>query len=759
TSPRALVIRDGKQIRIAGREVVRGDLLVLSEGDRVSADAALRTCVNLSTDESLVSGESVPVRKAVWDGARAICRPGGDDLPFVFAGTLVTHGRGIAEVMSIGANTEIGRIGKALQTVAPERSLLHKETSRLVRRLAVVAITLCIVVVSVYGLTRGDWLGGLLSGLTLAMAILPNEFPAVLSIFLALGAWRISRQGALARRVPVLETLGSATVLCVDKTGTLTQNQMSVHSLFTHGEVFVVGAEVPGPLPESVHEILEYAILASQRDPFDPMDKAFTTLGNRRLAGTEHLHPDWTLVRQYPLSIELLALSHVWVSPDGTDHVIAAKGAYEAIVELCHLSPEQASEVRVRAEAMAGDGLRVLGVAKALFRSTALPEQQHDFAFELVGLVGLADPIRPAVPGAIAECYSAGVRVVMMTGDHPYTASSIARQIGLSAADQVLSGADLDQLGDDELSRRVRVVNIFARVAPEQKLRLVRALQSLGEVVAMTGDGVNDAPALKAADIGIAMGGRGTDVAREASGLVLLDDDFATIARAIRLGRRIFDNLKSAMAYILAIHVPIAGMTIVPVLFDLPLVLMPVHVAFLHLIIEPACSVVFEVEPEDPGVMKRPPRDPDAPLYGRSLIGLGVLQGAVVLAILLAVFLAALHRGRGADEARSLAFATLVVANLALIFVNRSWRRSFVQSLRAANKALWWVIGGGLVLLFVVLEVPVLRHLFRFATLHADDIALTIGAGILSVGWFEIIKSVTLRRRRARLVPSAGARS
>ncbi|HET9992233.1 MAG TPA: cation-translocating P-type ATPase [Kofleriaceae bacterium] len=359
--------------------------------------------------------------------------------------------------------------------------------------------------------------------------------------------------------------------------------------------------------------------------------------------------------------------------------------------------------------------------------------------------------MRPAVPGAIAECYSAGVRVVMITGDQPHTASSIGRQIGLRAADEVLTGADLEGLSDDELSRRVRSVNIFARVAPEQKLRLVRALQALGEVVAMTGDGVNDAPALKAADIGIAMGGRGTDVAREASGLVLLDDDFATIARAIRLGRRIFDNLKSAMAYILAIHVPIAGMTIVPVLFGLPLVLMPVHIAFLHLIIEPACSVVFEVEPEDPDVMKRPPRDPRAPLYGKRLVGLALLQGTVVLAILLAIFLVALQRGKGEAEARSLAFATLVVANLALIFVNRSWYRSFSQSLRAPNQALWWVIGGGLVFLFVVLEVPVLRDLFRFATLHADDIAVTIGAGLLSVGWFEIVKSIGRRRHLAHV--------
>ena len=514
SSPRALVIREGQRARIAGRDVVRGDLMVLVEGDRIPADAALRSGENLSTDESLLSGESVPVRKTLWDGTQTISRPGGDDLPFVYAGTLVTHGTAIAEVLAIGAHTEIGRIGKALQTVGPEQSLLQKETSQLVRRLAVVAIVLCLVVIGVYGLTRADWLGGVLAGLTLAMAILPNEFPAVLAIFLALGAWRISRQGALARRVPVLETLGSATVLCVDKTGTLTQNQMSVQSLSTAAGLALVPVDATQPLPEEVHELVEYAILASQRDPFDPMDKAFTSLGAHRLADTEHLHPEWTMVRQYPLSPELRALSHVWASPDGTEHVIAAKGAYEAIIDLCHLAPAEAAEVQTRAEAMASAGLRVLGVAKAVVPHGELPEQQHDFAFALVGLVGLADPIRPTVPAAIAECYGAGVRVVMITGDQAETASSIGQQIGLRSATDVITGRQLDDLGEAELASRLRSVNIFARVAPEQKLRIVRALQALGEVVAMTGDGVNDAPALKAADIGIAMGARGTDVAR-----------------------------------------------------------------------------------------------------------------------------------------------------------------------------------------------------------------------------------------------------
>jgi Ca2+-transporting ATPase len=551
--------------------------------------------------------------------------------------------------------------------------------------------------------------------------------------------------------MPILETLGSATVLCVDKTGTLTQNRMSVRKLFTKEQSLEVTPEQGGPLPELFHELVEYSVLASQRDPFDPMEKAFKALGERRLEGTEHLHPSWSLVKQYPLSDKLLALSHVWASPDGAEHVIAAKGAYEAIADLCHLPPAEEPALRAHAEAMAGEGLRVLGVAKCTLPIGALPEEQHDFPFEMVGLVGLADPVRPAVPGAIAECYAAGIRVVMITGDHPRTALSIAKEIGLRDPENALTGADLDALSDADLPARLRSVNVFARVVPEQKLRLVQALQTLGEVVAMTGDGVNDAPALKAADIGIAMGGRGTDVARESSGLVILDDDFSTIVHAIRLGRRVFDNLKNAMAFVLAIHVPIAGMTVVPVLVDLPLVLMPVHVAFLHLLIEPACSVVFEAEPEDAGVMKRPPRDPKAPLFGGRLVGLSLLQGASVLVILLAVLMVTLGRGKGELEARSVTFVTLVVASLALIFVNRSWRLSIVETLRIPNKALWWVVGAGVLFLGLILYVPFLRDLFRFAPLHADDIGLSVGAGILGIAWFEVLKAV--QRRRAARAP------
>ncbi len=587
SSPRALVIRGGERKRIAGREVVPDDLVVLAEGDRVPADAVVLSCNNLSTDESLLTGESVPVRKVAWDGVREMTRPGGEDLPFVFSGTLIVQGQGIAQVRSTGIHTEMGNIGKALQTVQVEGTRLQQEVGRLVRWVATLGLALCVIVVVLYGLTRGDWLQGFLAGITLAMAMLPEEFPVVLTIFLALGAWRLSKMKVLARRVPVIETLGSATVLCVDKTGTLTVNRMSIRKLAVDGTVHDVEQQAAQPLPEAFHQIVEFGILASQRDPFDPMEKAFHDLGNARLAETEHLHADWTLERGYALSPSVLAMSHVWKSPTGQDYVLAAKGASEAIADLCHLSAERTKTITEQVAAMAQDGLRVLGVAKGVFAQQQLPGEQHDFTFEFLGLVGLADPVRPTVPAAVEECYTAGIRVVMITGDHPTTAKSIARQAGIRPVDEIITGPELEKLDKAELQRRVRTINVFARMVPEQKLRLVNALKANGEVVAMTGDGVNDAPALKAAHIGIAMGGRGTDVAREAASLVLLDDDFASIVQSVRMGRRIFDHLQKAMTYIVAVHVPIAGMSLIPVLLGGPIALMPVHILFLELVIDP----------------------------------------------------------------------------------------------------------------------------------------------------------------------------
>lgn len=737
SSPRALVIRSGERKRIAGREVVQDDLLVLAEGDRVPADSVVISCNNLSTDESLLTGESVPVRKVAWDGIREMNRPGGDDLPFVYSGTLVVQGQGIARVRSTGLRSEMGKIGKALQTVQVESTRLQQEVGRLVRRIAIMGLALCVIVVVLYGLTRGNWLQGFLAGITLAMAMLPEEFPVVLTIFLALGAWRLSRMNVLARRVPVIETLGSATVLCVDKTGTLTVNRMLIRKLAVEELIYDVEQPATQVLPEELHEIVEFGILASQRDPFDPMEKAFHDLGNSRLAQTEHLHADWTLEREYPLSPNLLAMSHVWKSPNGHDYVLAAKGAPEAISDLCHLSAERTKSINEQVAVMAQEGLRVLGVARGVFGQQILPGDQHDFTFEFLGLVGLADPIRSTVPAAVEECYSAGIRVVMITGDHPTTARSIAYQAGIKPLEEILTGSELETMVDQELRRRVKTVNIFARMVPEQKLRLVNALKANGEVVAMTGDGVNDAPALKAAHIGIAMGGRGTDVAREAASLVLLDDDFASIVQSVRMGRRIFDHLQKAMAYIVAVHVPIAGMSLIPVMFNWPLALLPVHILFLELVIDPACSIVFEAEQEEEGLMRRAPRSPQEPLFGRRILGLGLLQGASVLIIVLAVYLTALFGWNDELDAKALSFTTLVIANLGLIFANRSWSRTIFSTLKSPNPALWWVFGSTLFFLAAVLYIPFLRDLFHFSTLHFDDLLLCLGGGIVSILWFE----------------------
>ena len=745
TSPRALVIRDSVQKRIPGREVVKGDIIVLSEGDRVPADAVVFSCVNLSVDESLLSGESVPVRKSSSKDILKMSRPGGDDLPCVFSGTLVVQGFGIAQVQATGINTEIGKIGTALKMIEPEETLLQKETGKLVRNLAIIGLSLCIIVIGAYGFTRGNWLNGFLAGITLAMAVLPEEFPVVLTIFLALGAWRISHKRVLTRRVPAVETLGSASVLCVDKTGTLTLNQMSVRKIFIREELFDI-TNRKDTLSEDLHEIVEFSILASQADPFDPMEKALRELATRTLSNTEHFHDDWTLVEEYPLSPNLLAMSRVWKSPENDSYIIAAKGSPEAIANICHFDGNQRKNLAENINTMAKEGLRVIGVARSAFSDTFLPGEQHDFTFTFMGLIGLADPVRPNVPEAVKECYTAGIRVVMITGDYPVTAQNIASEIGLSNYNEIITGTELDGMDDMELQKQIKTVNIFARVVPEQKLRIVNAFKANGEVVAMTGDGVNDAAALKSAHIGIAMGGRGTDVAREASSIVLLDDDFSSIVQAIRMGRRIFDNLKKAMAYIFAIHVPIAGMSLFPVLFNWPLVLLPMHVVFLELIIDPACSVVFEAEAEESDIMKRPPRTLGAPLFDKSMIAFSLLQGAVVLLVVLSVYVISLYRGQGELDARTLCFTTLIVANLGLILTNRSWSRSILRTFRLPNSALWWVLGGAALFLGAVLYLPFLKKLFRFDTLHGTDLILCISAGIMSILWFEVFK--VLRNKR-----------
>lgn len=751
SSPRALVIRDGEARRIPGREVVRGDILLLEEGDRVPADAILISCSNLLVDESLLTGESVPVRKAPSEQDSVIGRPGGDDLPFVYSSTLVIQGHGVAEVTGTGLQTEVGRIGKALTVQGPEKTRLQIETERLVKLFAGIGITVCLLVIVIYCLTRGDWLSGILLGLTLAMALIPEEIPVVLTLFLALGAWRMSRRRVLTRQLKSIQTLGSTTVLAVDKTGTLTMNMMTVRKLYACGHFFAVDGK-KDHLPEPVHLLLEYSMLASQCNPADPMEKAIRATGIQMLAGTEHIHDNWELVHEYTLSRELLALSHVWRSPAGNLFVIASKGAPEAIFDLCHMDPGRTAELNRQVQVMAGEGLRVLGVAKASFSISDLPSSQHDYEFDFVGLIGFSDPLRPEVAAAVSECYDAGLRTIMITGDYPVTAQNIARQAGIRQCDEIITGPELNAMSDEALTGRIKSINVFARVVPEQKLRIVTALKNSGEIVAMTGDGVNDAPALKSAHIGFAMGGRGTEVAREAASFVLLDDDFSSIVQAVRTGRRIFDNLKKAFAYILAVHVPIAGMSLLPVLLGWPVALFPAHIAFLELIIDPVCSVVFEAETEEKDIMKRPPRKPDDPLFDKKTIVLSVLQGIIVLIAVLAVYQLAPLMGETEDQARALAFTTLVISNLCLVYTNRSWSRTVIEMIRTPNSALILVTAGAILVLGLAIYVPFLASVFKFQPPHLTDLLICVIISIASILWFELLKLIntSIHKKHAR---------
>lgn len=752
SSPRALVMRDGAACRIAGREVVRGDVVLLAEGDRIAADMDLLASSNLMVDESMLTGESQPMAKTAPSAGAPANEPAGR----VFAGTLVTQGTASGLVTATGPRGALGRIGQSLRDVQAVDTPVQRETRAVVKRVALVGGALAVLLAIGHGVTQGDALQGLLAGLTLAMAILPEELPVVLTLFLGLGAWRLAREDVLARNIPAVEPLGATTVLCVDKTGTLTANRMAVRGLWTPYALRDGIAADAASLEDELHDTLEFAVLASHRRTFDPMEAAITAAGQRLLAQTEHLHGDWTLVDDYPLSREMLAMSRVWQSPDRRERIIAAKGAPEAIMDLCHLDAATVDAVSAQVAAMAREGLRLIAVARAIFAADRLPPVQHDFDFEFLGLVALEDPLRPEVPRAIAECRAAGIRVVMITGDHPATALSIARQAGLATEGGALTGADLAAMDDGTLDERLARTHVFCRVEPAQKLRLVQAFRRRGEVVAMTGDGVNDAPALKAADIGVAMGARGSDVAREAADLVLLRDDFASLVTAVRHGRRVFANLRKAMVFVIAAHVPIVGLSLLPVALGWPLLLAPVHILFLQLIIDPACSVVFEAEPDEAGAMAAPPRPSDLRLFDLAVVGRGLAQGAGLLALLLGLHAWARAAGSPEAVARALTFSVLVLGNLALIAANRSWQPGRAHR-PGRNRAFGWISAATAVLLAGVLLVPAASRQFAFALPPGWPHGFAgLVTTLLALGWFLAVKRLVGGRARPQSAAPAG---
>jgi len=737
----ALVVRSGVIQRIPSADIVPGDLLVVEEGERIAADGKLSSCLDLMVDESLLTGESVPVDKRPWSAetdAEDASEPGGSGLPFVYSGTMVTRGKGVVQVVTTGSRTRIGQLGVSLSSIELEPTRLQKSTGKMVRLFGLAAVTLSLAIVVFYGVSRGNWLQGVLSGIALAMAMLPEEFPLALSVFFAMGAWRLAKINVLARRSAVIETLGATTVLCVDKTGTLTENKMRVHQLFSSGlHLALDGSETE--LPEHFHRLLEYGQLATRHRTFDPMDLAIGKLARSTLLNTEHWHPQWPLQHEYGLTSQLLAMSQVWQSEPGSFEV-ASKGAPEAVADLCHCSPEQTRALMAQVAVMASEGMRVLAVAAGRYAGESLPVNQHDFDFELSGLIGFEDPLRSSVPAAVAEARGAGIKIVMLTGDYPATAGEIARQAGIGGDGRILTATQIANMDDSELQAASRHTHVYARIMPEQKLRLVQALKASGEVVAMTGDGVNDAPALKAAHIGIAMGKSGTDVAREAAAIVLLEEDFGRIVDAVRLGRRIFDNLRKVMLYIIAVHVPIAGMAIIPLIAGWPVMLMPMHVVLVELIIDPMCTFAFENEPEEKDIMQQPPRPVSDLLVAAPQLFLGAFQGALLLLSCLLVFHQSLSMGYSDELARTLGFLTLTAGNLAMIRVLASRRSLITNFLGKGNGSYWLITMLATIVVGTCIIIPWLRGIFGFAVPGVGQAAIAIVVGVVAGVGMELVK-------------------
>lgn len=716
SSPISDVIRDGKRITISGREVVVGDIMLLCEGSRVPADAKLITAEYFKVDESLLTGESEPVEKHTRNVTEARVNS-------VFSGTLVVSGHGYAEVISIGKSTEIGKIGTSLKSIKTSKTRLQKEVSKVVKFVAILAVSASILLAMLFWADRGDLIHGLLAGLTLAIAILPEEFPVVLTVFLTLGAWRLAKNNILVRRAHTIETLGSATVLCVDKTGTLTENQMKVTTIIdtngnSHSDDFSKAAEV-----------VRYGVLASQQNPFDPMEEAFILAGQQVFSDVENIYKEQVIIKEYPMEDGSLSVVHVWGNDDRVQSV-ALKGAPETVFDLCHVKHNDQLEFEQEVKRLARNGLRVIAIAKGKSTSV-LPESRHDFEFEFLGLVGLADPVRKEALPAVRTCHEAGIRVVMITGDYPETAMYIAKQIELDHYGSI-TGQEFEKLSEAERTKIVKSISIFSRVTPTHKLLIVNTLKKAGEIVAMTGDGVNDAPALKAAHVGIAMGARGTDVAREAATIVLLDDNFASIVQGIRIGRRIYDNLQKAMSYIISVHIPIALLSLIPALFKWPLVLIPAHIVFLEFVIDPSCTIIFENEKENRNIMSRPPRKLHESIFNNKMVLGSLIQGMFVAIIVVAAFRVLMDMGWTEDKARGMTFLILVIANIFLV-LGISGKQALFNLFHLENMAMVVILCVTSVSLVLVFNVPFLRDLFHFSMLTSWESGIAILVGAVSI--------------------------
>ncbi len=740
SAPHITVLRDGKEKMIASEDLVPGDVMLIAEGVKIPADGRIIRASDLCIDESSLTGEAEGVWKVTEDQ-----RQSSDDYwrkDYCYAGTLVIQGSAVVLVDRIGAQTEYGKIGANVVSVPDTPTPLQKQTGKLVKFCGGIAGVLFVLVGAITYFNIPDHvfrdriIESILSGITLAMAMIPEEFPVILTVFLSMGAWRLAQKQSLVRKLPSVETLGAVSVLCVDKTGTITMNQMTVRDTWAVDGNRQSLAEVMG--------------MGCEVDAYDPMEKAMLAYCETLNISKEQLFGG-ELVTEYPFTNETKIMGHVWKQRDGI--LVAAKGSPESILTLCALTKEEYQTAKEKLNEMSKQGLRVIAVAKMhVAEEKVIPAALTDCSLILCGLVGLADPPRESVKADIQECVKAGVRVVMITGDNGITASSIAKQVGMPNYERIITGEQLNKMSDETLRERVKDVSVFSRLVPEHKMRIVKAFKENGEVVAMTGDGVNDAPALKYADIGIAMGKRGSEVSREAADLILLDDNFSTIVHTIRNGRRIYDNIRKAVGYVLTIHIPIALASLLAPLLNIApasLMLLPLHVVLLELVIDPTCSVVLERQPAEHNIMERKPRNPKEKILTAGIFFKSVTQGLVIFAACFGTYFSFLQRTANAPLARTMGIAVILLSNLLLVQVNSSHTDFAIQSFfyLVKDKVMWLVNLGAVGGLLLILYTPLCEFL-KLAPLSAGQLLLTAGIAGIAVLWYEVVKLAKFIHRK-----------
>lgn len=733
TKPQCKVIRDGEKVEINSTDVVLGDLLINEEGSLIAADGVIIQANDFSVNESLLTGESMPVFKSE-----------ATDNNQVYRGTSVSSGLAICRVEAIGSQTQLGKIGESLQSIKEEDTPLQIQIQNFVKGMAIVGVMVFLLVWGIHYFRSRQVLDSLLQALTLAMSILPEEIPVAFTTFMALGAWRLMKLGIVVKQTKTVETLGSATVICTDKTGTITENQMTLAKLFAWPASRT--SSLQEELPEEEKELIRLAMWSSEPIPFDPMEVALHEAYGR--LDTTDERANYRIIHEYPLSGKPPMMTHVFENASG-HRIIAAKGAAEAMMKISGLTETEMAIITQAADAMAAEGYRVLGVGMADFAGENFPEKQQQFSFVFKGLVAFYDPPKKNMAAVFESFYKAGIAVKIVTGDNAATTTTIAKQVGFRGAESTLTGDELMAMSETELKQQVMQVNIFTRMFPEAKLRIINALKANGQIVAMTGDGVNDGPALKAAHIGIAMGKRGSEIAKEASSLILVDDDLARMSDAVAAGRKIYDNLKKAIQYIISIHIPIILTVSIPLFMGwiYPSVFSPIHIIFLEMIMGPTCSIIFENEPMEQNTMLQKPRPFTTTFFRLKELLVSIFQGLFITAGTLSVYQYAVLRSMNENTTRTMVFVTLVSANTFLTLVNRSFYYSLLTTLRYKNRLIPFIVLSTLGLCAVVLYVPAVAELFEFEILNAFSLGISITAGVLSVIWFEGVKWFNRRTR------------